>query len=409
MLRIGNSKVLLFSVLFVQLFMIAFVSGLQNPFGVIVREQFGLGNAAAQTGNLANFIAYALMGYPAGKILERHGYRKTSLAAVAIGFAGVLVQCIAGSFGSFPLLVAGAFIAGFSMCMMNTLVNPLLNTLGGGGKSGNRLLQFGGAFYTLGGMAVPYVVGMLISGNVSLSAASPVLMFSMGVFVLAFAAWALLKEPDVRPPVSPESGNSAGRRRFGCLSFRHFVLGAVAVFLYMGVEVGIANTANIYLAGESGVPSDTAGLVISLYWLLMVAGRILGGIAGGRMSSRAMLASVSAAALLFVLCFIFMPDSFVFRSGQLTGVPLSVSFLVLCGLCVAVMWGNIFNLAVDGLGKYTSSASGIFMIMVCGGGIVPALQGIVSDRFGCIPSFWVTAACLVYILFYSLKGSRHSL
>lgn len=142
--------------------MISFVTGLQNPMGVIVKSQFGASNFMASLGYAANFIAYAFMGIPAGILLQRIGYKKTALAAIIVGFIGVGIQYVSGIAGSFVIYLIGAFVAGFSMCMLNTVVNPMLNTLGGGGNKGNQLIQVGGSFNSLNATIVPVLVGYLI-------------------------------------------------------------------------------------------------------------------------------------------------------------------------------------------------------------------------------------------------------
>ena len=146
--------------------MISFVTGLQNPMGIIVKSQFGASNFMSQLGNAANFIAYAFMGYPAGLLLQRIGYKKTALAAITVGFVGVGIQFLSGQVASFAVYLLGAFVAGFSMTMLNTVVNPMLNTLGGGGNKGNQLIQVGGSFNSLMATIVPVLVGYLIGNAV---------------------------------------------------------------------------------------------------------------------------------------------------------------------------------------------------------------------------------------------------
>ncbi len=128
-----------------------------------------------------------------------------------------------------------------------------------------------------------------------------------------------------------------------------------------------------------------------------------------------MLSFVSLLGLVFVLLAIFIPETQmvnmpVFKadiSFGLAQVPMSIMFLILCGLCTSVMWGGIFNLATEGLGKYTAAASGIFMVMVCGGGILPAIQGWAADAVGYIQSYWVIVLAIAYLLFYALVGSKN--
>ena len=416
----NKSYVLPIAMMFALFFMISFVTGLQNPFGVIVKNQFMASNLESQLGNLANFIAYAFMGIPAGKMLQRIGYKKTALTAIVVGFTGVCVTFLSGIAGSFAVYLTGAFISGFSMCMLNVVVNPMLNTLGGGGKRGNQLLQFGGAINSIGATIVPVLVGYLIgtiSAGTSIADANPALFLAMGIFALAFIVLFSMQIPE---PHAAQANVNAVKDTHSPMSFRHFILGAIAIFLYVGIEVGIPNIANLFMTGGSeanglGIDTTTAGSVVGTYWFLMFIGRLTGGSLGAKFSSKGMLTFVSALGILFVVLAILTPTTQVvnmpvFKSDisfGLAEVPMSIMFLVLCGLCTSVMWGGIFNLATEGLGKYTAAASGIFMAMVCGGGILPAIQGAVADVVGYVESYWVIVLALAFLLFYALVGSKN--
>lgn len=416
----NKSYVLPIAMMFALFFMISFVTGLQNPFGVIVKNQFMASNLESQLGNLANFIAYAFMGIPAGKMLQRIGYKKTALTAIVVGFTGVCVTFLSGIAGSFAVYLTGAFISGFSMCMLNVVVNPMLNTLGGGGKKGNQLLQFGGAINSIGATIVPVLVGYLIgniSAGTSIADANPALFLAMGIFALAFIVLFSMQIPE---PHAAQANVNAVKDTHSPMSFRHFILGAIAIFLYVGIEVGIPNIANLFMTGSSennglGIDTTTAGSVVGTYWFLMFIGRLTGGSLGAKFSSKGMLTFVSALGILFVVLAILTPTTQVVNmpvfkadiSFGLAEVPMSIMFLVLCGLCTSVMWGGIFNLATEGLGKYTAAASGIFMAMVCGGGILPAIQGAVADVVGYVESYWVIVLALAFLLFYALVGSKN--
>src|SRR5690554_260109 len=126
--------------------MISFVTNLAAPMGIVLKNQFNVPNSLGMLGNLANFIAYAVMGIPGGILLQKIGYKKTALIAIAVGFVEVGIQYLSGHAESFGVYLLGAFIAGFSMCLLNIVVNPMLNTLGGGGNKGNQLIQIGGSF-----------------------------------------------------------------------------------------------------------------------------------------------------------------------------------------------------------------------------------------------------------------------
>ena len=402
------------AMMFALFFMIAFVTGLPSPMGVIVAKQFGASNFESQLGFLGNFLAYAFMGIPAGIMLKKFGYKKTALSAIAVGFVGVGVQFFSGQVGSFTVYLTGAFISGFSMCMLNTVVNPMLNTLGGGGNSGNRLLQFGGSINSIGATITPMLVGWLMGAAAgrTIEKANPALFLALGIFALAFVVLSFVKIPEPHMETATER---KVKHSHSPLSFRHFVLGAIAIFIYVGIEIGIPSTANLFMTASTsasnvglGIDATTAGSIVGVYWLLMLVGRLIGASIGAKVSSKTMLISAASLGLFFVLLAIFSPITTVVTIPYINvQVPISILFLVLCGLCTSIMWGGIFNLAVEGLGKYTAAASGIFMVMVCGGGIVQLFQGFVSDHFGYLSSYWVMFVCLGYMLFYGLIGSKN--
>ena len=406
----SKSNILPIVVMFLLFFMIAFVTNFAGSMGVIVKTQFGASNAMAQLGTLANFIAYAVMGVPAGIILKRKGYKFTSLLAVSVGFVGVGVQWLSGYAESFGVYVLGAFIAGFSMCLLNIVVNPMLNTLGGGGKRGNQLIQFGGSCNSIGGTLAPIILGYLIGGSAAAAQvgdAAPAMLAAMLIFLLAFVIISLTKIPEPHIETAEQrAAAKANKDQYSPLSFRHFVLGAIAIFFYVGVEVGIPNTANLYMSNNPAVGPAIAGTVVGLYWLMMMFGRLIGGAVGGKVSSKAMLVAVSSLAIVMLLCVMFFPEAWVvtFKGIEL---PVSMILMFLCGLMTSVMWGAIFNLAAEGLGKYTPAASGIFMALVCGGGILPFFQNLLADHTNYLISYIVPIAGLLYILFYALVGSKN--
>ncbi|MCQ2139125.1 MAG: MFS transporter [Bacteroidales bacterium] len=408
-----NSNLPAIIVMFALFFMIAFVTNFAGSMGVIVSAQFGASAALSQLGTLANFIAYACMGIPAGIILKRKGYKFTALAAVIVGLVGVAVQWISGPAQSFLVYVIGAFIAGFSMCMLNIVVNPMLNTLGGGGNKGNRLIQLGGSCNSVGGTIAPILLGYLIGGEASSATvkdAAPAMIIAMVIFAIAAVIIALTNIPEPHMETAEEkAARKAGKVAKdpnGPLSFRHFVLGAIAIFFYVGIEVGIPNTANLHFSNIPAIGAALTGTMIGAYWFCMMLGRLAGGAIGGKVSSKAMLSATAIAAIVLLVAFIFSPETAkIAMFGK--ELPVALIFITLCGLCTSVMWGAIFNLAAEGLGKYTAAASGIFMTLVCGGGIIPFLQNLLADKIGAVQSYWFLIACLLYLVFYALVGSKN--
>ena len=392
--------------------MISFVTNLASPMGDVLKNQFGVPNWMGTLGVFANFIAYAIMGIPAGNMLQNMGYKKTALIAIGVGFAGVAIQTLSGFMGSFGVYLLGAFIAGFSMCMLNIVVNPMLNKLAGGGNKGNQLIQIGGSFNSLMGTAVIVLTGLLIPNiaQAQISDVNGLMYTALAIFAVAFIVVSFTAIPENAPAAAVKGEKS----QYGPMSFRHFVLGAICIFIYVGVEVGIPNVLQKWLNEVS--TTAIAGTVAGTYWFLMLIGRLAGAALGAKVSAKSMLSFASTVGLCLVLGAIFLDPATTVNLPVFDGakgfavatVPVNAALLVLCGLCTSVMWGGIFNLAVEGLGKYTEKASGIFMALVCGGGILPLLQnGIVDWTGSFLTSYWVVIAGLAYMLFYALVGSKN--
>ena len=395
--------------------MIAFVTNLCSPMAVIVQNQFGASEVQSQIGNYANFIAYLVMGIPSGMLIVKFGYKKTALLALIVGIIGMVLELLSGTLESMWIYLLGAFIAGFCMCMLNTVVNPLLNVLGGGGNTGNQLIQIGGAFNSASAVAVYIILGALIgevTKDTAIVDAAPAMYIALAIFVVAFIVLLFTKiEEPKQEPVKVELIK-------GALKHRHFALGALAIFLYMSVEVGTPTYMIKYLISDVGVSAGVASLIAAVYWFAMFIGRTIGGSIGGKVSSRAMVSTVAVAAIALLAFGMFAPSSLTVEvpgvdwanlSVIWVQVPVGVAAFICVGLCTSVMWGGIFNMAVEGLGKYTAAASGIFMTMVFGCAVMVALQALVAEQSGSyLISYIIPLACAAYILFYALIGSRVS-
>lgn len=401
--------------------MIAFVTNLCTPMATIIKNQGEISNVLAQIGNYGNFVAYLVMGIPAGMLIAKFGYKKTALIGLAIGILGIAIQWYSGQIENpkenlglvFGVYLVGAFIAGFCMCILNCVVNPMLNILGGGGNAGNQLIQTGGVFNSTAAVCCYILMGALISDatKAKISDATPALMIALGIFILAFIIIAMTKIEE------PEQAPVEVSLIKGAMSHRHFALGALAIFLYMGIEVGVPNFVQQYLTNEMMIPAGTVGMLVAVYWFMMLIGRFVGAFIGGKVSSRTMITTVSIATLALVLFGMFAPTDVLVAFpgvdwGSLTvvrqDVPVGIFAFLLVGLCTSVMWGGIFNMAVEGLGKYTAIASGIFMTMVFGCAVMMFIQASVADAVGYIQSYWVVVFCAAYLLFYALVGSRVS-
>jgi FHS family L-fucose permease-like MFS transporter len=402
--------------------MISFVTNLAAPIGTIWKQAPGIdgSNTLGMMGNMMNFLAYLLMGIPAGKLITNYGYKKTALIGVGVGFFGVLIQFLSGKIGvgatfaglpaNFFVYLLGAFICGFSVCILNTVVNPMLNLLGGGGNRGNQLVQIGGTFNSLMGTLTPMLVGALIGAvtkETAISDVNTVLYIAMAVFAATFIILTFV------PFVEPQQEKSDASVKV-LFRYKHLVFGVIAIFLYVGVEVGIPGTLNFYLTENLGAANAAtiAGFVAGTYWFLMLIGRFVSSFISGKVSSRVQLTVTSAVAAVFVVGAMFSENVqvsmpvFTGAGFDMVNVPLTALLLVLCGLCTSVMWGTIFNLSVEGLGSHSALASGLFMTMVVGGGVLPLLQNAIADATNFMVSYWVVVAALIYILWFAILGSK---
>lgn len=405
--------------------MIAFVTNLCTPMATIIKNQGPISNVLAQIGNYGNFVAYLVMGIPAGLLISKFGYKKTALGGLVVGMVGIAIQWFSGQLDAqanlglvFAVYLTGAFIAGLCMAILNSVVNPMLNVLGGGGNSGNQLIQLGGVFNSSAAVACYILMGALIgeASKAKISDASPALLIAFAIFAIAFVVIFLTKIEEPAQETKKENELSVGQLIAGALGFRHFALGALAIFLYMGIEVGVPNFVQQDLVAQ-GIPAATVGLLVAVYWFMMLIGRFVGASVGNLVSSRTMVTTVAVATLVLVLFGMFAPENVLvsfpgvnWSTLELIWCPIPVGTfsLLLVGLCTSVMWGAIFNLAVEGLGRFTAIASGIFMTMVFGCAVMMAIQGYVADVTNYTKSFWVVVFCAAYILFYALVGSRVS-
>ncbi len=391
--------------------MIAFVTNLCTPMATIIKSQGEISNVLAQIGNYGNFVAYLVMGIPAGMLIAKFGYKKTALIGLVVGMVGIGIQWYSGQLDAkanlglvFGVYLVGAFIAGLCMCILNCVVNPMLNLLGGGGNKGNQLIQIGGVFNSSAAVACYILMGALMANAVKahpenanplISDATPALLIAMGIFAIAFLVilFTKINEPE-QAPVQLDLIK-------GAMSHRHFALGALAIFLYMGIEVGVPNFVQQYLIAD-GIDAGTVGMLVAVYWFMMLIGRFVGAGIGSKVSSRAMITTVSSVTIALVLFGMFAPtDVLVEFPGVDWGklemiwqpVPVGIFAFLLVGLCTSVMWGAIFNMAVEGLGKYTAIASGIFMTMVFGCAVMMFIQATVADATDYITSFWGGVGC----------------
>jgi len=392
--------------------MISFVTNMAAPFGNIWGMTY---NWAGMAGNLMNFTAYLVMGIPAGNMLIKYGYKKTALIALIVGAVGLGIQLLSGVVNNIYVYLLGALICGFCVCMLNTVVNPMLNLLGGGGNTGNQLVQAGGTLNSLSATATPVLTGFLIGTLTkdSFPDVAPLIITGIVIFLAAFCIISFIK---IKEPQGDLKNVTYERSP---LAFRHCLLGIIAIFFYVGIEIATPGMMNQWISREGGFEgaAAVAGSLAGIYWFLMLCGRLTSTIISGKVSTRTQMITVSTVGIILIVAAIFTGDVTTTLNIDLgiikienATVPLSCVFIFLCGLCTSIMWGGIFNLSTEGLGKYTAKASGIFMVMVFGGGMMPFFQDLILVQqlgISYLNSYWLIVAMLAYILFYSIWGCKN--
>ena len=392
--------------------MISFVTNMAAPFGNIWGMTY---NWAGMAGNLMNFTAYLVMGIPAGNMLIKYGYKKTALIALIVGAVGLGIQLLSGVVNNIYVYLLGALICGFCVCMLNTVVNPMLNLLGGGGNTGNQLVQAGGTLNSLSATATPVLTGFLVGTLTkdSFPDVAPLIITGTVIFLAAFCIISFIK---IKEPQGDLKNVTYERSP---LAFRHCLLGIIAIFFYVGIEIATPGMMNQWISREGGFEgaAAVAGSLAGIYWFLMLCGRLTSTIISGKVSTRTQMITVSTVGIILIVAAIFTGDVTTTLNIDLgiikienATVPLSCVFIFLCGLCTSIMWGGIFNLSTEGLGKYTAKASGIFMVMVFGGGMMPFFQDLILVQqlgISYLNSYWLIVAMLAYILFYSIWGCKN--
>jgi len=389
--------------------MIAFVTNMAAPFGNIWGMSY---DWAGMMGNMMNFAAYLFMGIPAGNMLIKYGYKKTALIALIVGAIGLGIQLLSGVISNIYVYLLGALVCGFCVCMLNTVVNPMLNLLGGGGNTGNQLVQAGGTLNSLTGTLTPMLAGALVGTLTkdSFPDVAPLIITGIVVFLAAFVIIGFIKIEE------PQGNLAEVTYEHSPWAFRHAALGFIAIFFYVGIEIATPGIMNQWISRMSWEgAAAVAGSLAAIYWFLMLVGRFVSTAISSKVSSRTQLITVSAVGIALVIAAICTGDVEIelnFSLGFITienaTVPLSCVFIFLVGLCTSVMWGGIFNLATEGLGKYTAKASGWFMCLVVGGGVMPLVQEqLVVPAVGYLASYWLIVAMLAYILYYALVGCKN--
>lgn len=409
-------------------FLFGFITNLNMALVPHLKKVFTLGFGWAMLVESAFFLAYFVFSSPTAKLIEAIGYKRTIVVSLFIQVVGALLFVPAAKLVSFPLFLAAVFIVGAGVTALQTAANPYVSILGPEHSAPFRL-TLAQAFNSMGGMIAPIIAGHYILTDLPATASKqmiagtvrgPYLAIAGGLLLLGVTmAFMHLPAIGVTREFRPaEKGEPILDRSIW--SFRHTVLGAIGIFLYVGVEVGLASIAVNYflqqgvnVAGteaffhgwgafghwiiDTFALSDRVGIasvLVSLYWFGALVGRLLGSWVLTKIKAGGLLGVFGIAATI-------MLGVSMISSGQV-----AIWSLVLCGFFNSIMFPNIFALGIAGLGPLTSKGSGLIMTAVVGGAVIPTLIGVLADHFGIQHAFILPMLCYMFIAFYGLVGHK---
>ncbi len=383
-------------------FIFGFITNLNMALVPHLRSIFDLPYAWAMLAESAFFLAYFVFSSPTSKLIESIGYKKTMVVSLFIQVLGCLLFVPAAKMVSFPLFLTAVFIVGAGVTALQTAANPYVAILGPEHSAPVRL-TLAQALNSLGGTIAPLVAGAyILTDPASLASKAaiadtvrgPYIAIAGGLLILGIAV-AFMHLPHIaltqtfRPA---KEGDPILSRSIW--AYKHTVLGAVGIFLYVGVEVGLASIAVNYFKTQGIDSAKTASFLVSLYWGGALIGRLLGSWVLTKIKSNKLLGAFGfIAALLIGVSMV--------STGQV-----AIWTVVLCGFFNSIMFPNIFALGIAGLGPLTSKGSGLIMTAVVGGAIVPLLIGAAADKFGIQHAFVIPMICYLFIAYYGLWGSK---
>ena len=386
-------------------FIFGFITTLNMALVPDLRSIFDLPYGWAMLAESAFFLAYFVFSAPSSKLIEWIGYKQTMVVSLFVQVVGCALFVPAARLVNFPLFLAAVFIVGAGVTALQTAANPYAAILGPEETAPARL-TLAQAFNSIGAMIAPIVGGAFFlsvtdttnKAAIANGVRGPYIAIAVGLFVLGLAVIFSHLPPVPGARSAKAAGLDPGATR-SIWSYRHTVLGAVGIFLYVGVEVGLASIAVNYFKSQGMSSLKTASFLVSLYWGGALVGRLLGSW---------MLTKFKAGKLLclFGVCGCALLVISMFTSGNV-----AIWSLVLCGFFNSIMFPNIFALGIAGLGPMTSKGSGLIMTAVVGGAVIPYLIGAAADKLAALWGFAHDSAAVQYamahhLLYHSLAADR---
>lgn len=402
-------------------FIFGFITNLNMGLVPYLRNIFEVQKLQVWEAMLANgafFAAYFVFSAPTSKLIETIGYKRTMVVSLFVQVVGALMFLPAARLVSFPLFLAAIFVVGAGVAALQTSANPYASILGPESSAPVRL-NLAQAFNSIGGTIAPWVAGtffltasVLSPDQIALKNAAeqhayqvgiadtvriPYLIIALGLVILGIAV-AYMRLPAVE---APRAARSARKGDSSIWRYKHTVLGALGIFFYVGVEVGLATTMVLYFSdfkhgGLNVLLKPEAQKLVAFYWLGALVGRLLGSWLVSKIKAGKLLGIFGLVAAALVVAAIL-------SSGYV-----AVGCLILVGFFNSIMFPNIFTLGIKGLGPMTSKGSGLIMTAVVGGAVIPVAIGYLVDITSYQVALLLPVLCYLYIAFYGFAGSKPS-
>ncbi|MBS0393531.1 MAG: sugar MFS transporter [Proteobacteria bacterium] len=376
-------------------FMWGLITSLNDILVPHLKAMFSLSYVEASLVQFCFFGAYFVVSFPAGFVVERIGYQRGIVLGLVVAAFGCLLFYPASNLRQFPLFLGALFVLAAGITVLQVAANPLIAVLGPAETAPSRL-TLTQAFNSLGTTIGPYLGALLILGAASGAQAvqGPYVGLAALLLVMAVAMQRVRLPAAAAANGAVEEDDAAAYDSIW--QARHLVLGAVAIFLYVGGEVGIGSfLVNLmHQPDVAGLSTDAAGKFVSLYWGGAMVGRFLGS---------AVLARVPAGRVLAVNALV--AAGLIVLAVALRGVVAMWALLAI-GLFNSIMFPTIFTLSIKGLGARTGEGSGLLCMAIVGGALCPVAQGWVADQHGLLASFAIPLVCYLYIAYYGVRGSQ---
>ena len=379
-------------------FMMGFITCMNDILIPHLKKIFDLSYTQAMLVQFCFFTAYALMSIPAGKLVEKIGYKGGVIGGFLIAALGCVLFYPAAGSASYPIFLGALFILATGIVLLQVAGNPYVTLLAKPGKESTTLTLIQ-AFNSLATTVAPPLGAALIFVDATASKAQQVSSVQIpylglaGFMVLLAVVVAMIKLPDARQIANQETEHNHDGKT-SVWQYKHMMLGAVGIFCYVGGEVAIGSMMINVLEKVAGLSHETGANYLAIYWGGGMVGRFVGTAVLNKFEPNKCLAFNASVVVVLILLAI------------LLGGKVAMWCLLCIGLFNSIMFPTIFSLGTKGLGKFTGQASGIICTAIVGGAIIPVAQGAFADTIGLLPAYFVSAVCYCYIVYFALKGYK---